>query len=381
MKRVVGEIAHSRHMFVGYLEAGDEVGDRLVVELGELRRSRGTAAGQLRDDGAEGAALPVGARHLAGLDNRIGGGIDRDGRGERVGLIGPTPRAQRRERQHNEDDRTGKTPPASAAGARRQQRQGHCKLSSIPYRRGAATRGYRRDSAVFVGTPLPADREGAMARLKLGVLISGRGSNLQALIDAAADPAYPAEIALVVSNRREAAGLERAARAGVARRVIAAPDRAAFAAEADAALRQSGAQLVALAGFMRILDDAFVAAWRDRLVNIHPSLLPAFPGLHPQRQALAAGVRFSGCTVHFVRPEVDSGPIIAQAVVPVHASDDEALLSQRILAAEHRLYPAAVRLYAEGRLKIDGDRVTIRGAAPPEITLYNPSEVLAWADG
>jgi phosphoribosylglycinamide formyltransferase-1 len=220
------------------------------------------------------------------------------------------------------------------------------------------------------------------ARLKVGVLISGRGSNLQALIDAAADPAYPAEIVLVISNRPganqpEAAGLARAASAGITHRALPHPDRRVFATEADAALRQSGADLVALAGFMRILDTAFVDSWRDRLVNIHPSLLPAFPGLHPQRQALAAGVRFSGCTVHFVRAEVDSGPIIAQAVVPVHAEDDEELLSERILAAEHRLYPMAVRLFAEGRLKIVGNRVAISGAVPPDIALFNPTEALA----
>lgn len=218
-------------------------------------------------------------------------------------------------------------------------------------------------------------------RLKVGILISGRGSNLQALIDAAADPAYPAEIVLVISNRPEAPGISRAQSAGIAHRAIAHSSRELFATEADRALRQSGAELVALAGFMRILDTAFVEAWRDRLVNIHPSLLPAFPGLHPQRQALAAGVRFSGCTVHFVRAEVDTGPIIAQAAVPVHAGDDEAILSERILAAEHRIYPMAVRLIAEGRLRIKGDRVTIAGAVPPEIALFNPSEVLASPGG
>jgi phosphoribosylglycinamide formyltransferase 1 len=218
-------------------------------------------------------------------------------------------------------------------------------------------------------------------RLKVGVLISGRGSNLQALIDAAANPAYPAEIVLVISNRPEAAGLTRAVTAGIAHRTIAHSDRQAFADEADAALRQSGAELVALAGFMRILDTAFVEAWRDRMVNIHPSLLPAFPGLHPQRQALAAGVRFSGCTVHFVRTEVDTGPIIAQAVVPVHAGDDEQRLAARILAAEHRLYPLAVRLFAEGRLRIVGEQVAVSGAAPPETALLNPSESLASPDG
>jgi phosphoribosylglycinamide formyltransferase 1 len=214
---------------------------------------------------------------------------------------------------------------------------------------------------------------GPKARLRVGVLISGRGSNLQALIEAAADPAYPGEIVLVISNRPEAPGLAHAARAGIAHRIIAEPSRELFAAEVDAALRQSGAELVALAGFMRILDSGFVEAWRDRLVNIHPSLLPAFPGLHPQRQALAAGVRFSGCTVHFVRAEVDTGPIIAQAVVPVHADDDEAHLAGRILTAEHRLYPMAVRLFAEGRLRIRDGRVAISGAVPPEIALFNPA--------
>ena len=189
-----------------------------------------------------------------------------------------------------------------------------------------------------------------MARLKVGVLISGRGSNLQALIDAARDPAYPAEIGFVVSNRADAPGLARAASTGIACRTI-----------------------VALAGFMRILDNRFVEAWRERMINIHPSLLPAFPGLHPQRQALAAGVKVAGCTVHFVRPEVDSGPIIAQAVVPVHADDDEERLSARILAAEHRLYPLVVRLYAEGRLSIAGNRVAVAGAAPAEFTLFNPA--------
>src|SRR3954453_7295201 len=158
------------------------------------------------------------------------------------------------------------------------------------------------------GADAEAPKADTMTRLKLGVLISGRGSNLQALIDAAADPAYPAEIVLVISNRAEAAGLERAARAGVPHRVIAdssrqGPSRQGFAAAADAALRHSGVGLVALAGYMRLLDSSFVAAWRDRLVNIYPSLLPSFPGLHAQRQALAAGVKFSGCTVHFVREE------------------------------------------------------------------------------
>ncbi len=219
----------------------------------------------------------------------------------------------------------------------------------------------------------------AAPRTRVAVLISGRGSNLRALIAAAAEPRYPAEIVLVISNRAEAPGLQRAARAGIAQMVLPQPSRAAFASEADAALRHSGVALVALAGFMRILDGAFVAAWQDRLVNIHPSLLPAFPGLHAQRQALAAGVKIAGCTVHFVRPEVDTGPIIAQAAVPVHADDEEERLSARILEAEHRLYPMAVRLFAEGRLRIAGNAVAIAGAAASGAALFNPPETLARA--
>src|SRR6202045_2031392 len=206
-----------------------------------------------------------------------------------------------------------------------------------------------------------------MPRLRLGVLISGRGSNLQALIDACADPAYPAEIVSVISDRAEAPGLAIAAAAGISGVAIRHRDRPAFASEASALLRGQPADLVCLAGFMRVLDTAFVEAWRDKMVNIHPSLLPAFPGLHPHRQALAAGVRFSGCTVHFVRPEVDAGPIIAQAVVPIQPGDDGGHLGARILRVDHRLYPQAVRLYAEGRLRIVDGRVAVEGAAAPEL--------------
>ncbi len=169
----------------------------------------------------------------------------------------------------------------------------------------------------------------------------------------------------------------RAAAVGIPHRVIAETDRAAFAAAADRVLRDAGAGLVALAGFMRLLDTGFVAAWQDRMVNIHPSLLPAFPGLHPQRQALAAGVKFSGCTVHFVRAEVDSGPIVAQAVVPVEDGDDETCLADRILAAEHRLYPLAIRLFAEGRLRVAGNRVAVAGGTAPDLAAFNPAEALA----
>jgi phosphoribosylglycinamide formyltransferase 1 len=225
------------------------------------------------------------------------------------------------------------------------------------------------------------ERYAAAGRLRVAIFISGRGTNLQALIDASANADYPAEIVLVVSSRGDALGLDRARRAGIPAITIAEPDRVAFAERASDALQNRAVGLIALAGFMRILDTGFVEAWRDRLVNIHPSLLPAFPGLHPQRQALAAGVRFSGCTVHFVRPEVDSGPIIAQAVVAVHPEDDEARLSARILAVEHRLYPLAVRLFAEGRLTIAGNRVEIAGGTAPETAMLNPPEPLVRTAG
>ena len=213
-----------------------------------------------------------------------------------------------------------------------------------------------------------------MPRLRLGVLLSGRGSNLRALIGACADPAYPAEIVSVFSDRANAPGLAVAAAAGIPGVVVPHNARPAFAAEAQVLLRDRRVELVCLAGFMRVLDAAFVDAWRDRMVNIHPSLLPAFPGLHPQRQALAAGVRFAGCTVHFVRPEVDAGPIIAQAVVPIHPDDDEESLSARILEVEHRLYPLTVRLIAESRVRVVADKVEIDGWRPPKIALLNPRE-------
>ena len=202
-------------------------------------------------------------------------------------------------------------------------------------------------------------------RLPVGVLISGRGTNLQALINACAEPAYPAEIVLVVSNVAEAAGLARSEKTGIATQIIEHgdyPDRAAFDRAMDLALRAAGVELVCLAGFMRVLTPAFCATWRDRLINVHPSLLPAFKGLHARAQALSAGVRVSGCTVHFVRPEIDSGPIIVQAVVPVRATDDAEALAARILVQEHRCYPLAVRLIAEGRVRVEGERVVIDNA-------------------
>jgi phosphoribosylglycinamide formyltransferase 1 len=208
--------------------------------------------------------------------------------------------------------------------------------------------------------------------MRLAVAISGRGSNLQALIKACADPEYPADIGLVISNRPDAPGLSHAVTAGIPSAVITSREPKEFAAAADVRLRAAGTELVCLAGFMRVLDADFVQAWRNRIINIHPSLLPAFPGLHAQRQALTAGVRFAGCTVHFVRPEVDTGPIIAQAVVPVYPGDDEERLSARILATEHRLYPLAVRLVAEGQVQIIGDKVEIDGWRAPDCAILNP---------
>jgi len=216
-----------------------------------------------------------------------------------------------------------------------------------------------------------------MGRLRIAVLISGRGSNLQALIEACRDPGVPAEIVLVVSNRPDAAGLGRAAAAGIATRTIdhrSFADRAGFDAALDRCLREAGVELVCLAGFMRLLTTPFVTAWRDRLVNIHPSLLPSFPGLDTHARALAAGVRFAGCTVHLVRPETDSGPILAQAVVPVAPDDTPETLAARVLAAEHRLYPLAVRWLAEGRVRVVDGRAVIAGATVSTITAISPLE-------
>ena len=211
---------------------------------------------------------------------------------------------------------------------------------------------------------------------RVAVLISGRGSNLQALIDACARPGFPAEIGLVISNVAGVQGLERAERAGIPTRVIPHRDfaeRARFDAAIDAALAEAGIELVCLAGFMRILGEPFVARWRDRLVNIHPSLMPAFKGLHTHERALAAGVRFTGCTVHFVRPAMDDGPIIVQAAVPILPGDDAGRLAARVLEAEHEAYPLALRLIAEGRVRVVDERVEIAGStSTPPSRVLNP---------
>jgi len=202
-----------------------------------------------------------------------------------------------------------------------------------------------------------------MNKLGVGVLVSGRGTNLQSLIDAARAADYPARIAVVIGNRAEAPALERARAAGLAAVFLdpkAYADRVSYDAAVLAALDAHGAELVCLAGYMRILSPGFVQALHGRLLNIHPSLLPAFPGLRPHEQALKHGVKLSGATVHFVDEGVDSGPIVAQASVPVHDDDTEDTLAARILVEEHRLYPEVVRLFAEGRLTIAGRRVEVR---------------------
>lgn len=209
------------------------------------------------------------------------------------------------------------------------------------------------------------------------VLISGRGSNLQALIEATHAPDYPAEIVRVISNRPGAAGLAHAEAAGIPTDIVdhkAFLGRDRFDAALDERLKACGAQFVCLAGFMRLLTGPFVESWRNRLINIHPSLLPAFPGLDTHARALAAGVRFTGCTVHFVRAEMDSGPIIVQAAVPVLPDDDEARLAARVLAAEHRAYPLALALVAGGRARVAGDTVVIDGGGrAPDGFLLNPT--------
>jgi phosphoribosylglycinamide formyltransferase-1 len=202
--------------------------------------------------------------------------------------------------------------------------------------------------------------------LRLAVLASGRGSNLEAILDACRRADFPARVVVVVSDREAAPALERARHAGVEALFLdpkAYGDRAAYDAALATTLEQRRAGLVCLAGFMRLLGAAFVRAWAGRLVNIHPSLLPAFPGLHAQRQALEYGVKVAGATVHFVDDGVDTGPVILQATVLVRADDTEDSLSARILAEEHRLYPEAIRLFAEGRLVIDGRRVRVKERA------------------
>jgi len=215
-----------------------------------------------------------------------------------------------------------------------------------------------------------------MAKLKLAVLISGRGSNLQSLIDACKDADFPAEIAHVISNVPGVKGLERAKQAGIPSTVIdhtTFANRDAFETAIGDTLVQSGAELICLAGFMRLLTDTFVTTWHDKIINIHPSLLPAFKGLNVHQRAIDAGVRFTGCTVHYVRPDMDCGPIIAQAAVPIHGDDDAATLAGRILGQEHIIYPLAVKLISENRITIINECVTVKNSTNTETCLVNPS--------
>ncbi len=213
-----------------------------------------------------------------------------------------------------------------------------------------------------------------MTRKRVGVLISGRGSNLQALIDACNEPDYPAEIVLVISNVPGAQGLLRAEAAGILATSI---DHKEFSSREDfdqalcRALDEAKIDLLCNAGFMRLHTEGFVEHWRDRHINIHPSLLPAFKGLDTHARVLAAGVAITGCTVHFVRTEMDEGPIVAQAAVPVLAGDNVDTLAARVLEAEHRLYPHALRLVASGEVRVEGERI-VGPDAPNQPPLFSP---------
>ena len=202
-------------------------------------------------------------------------------------------------------------------------------------------------------TPDPA------RKLRAAILISGRGSNMRSLVEAARAPGFPVEVVAVVSNRPEAPGLAWARDEGLPALGLdhkLYSDRAHFESQLDGVLRAARVDLVCLAGFMRLMTPAFVERWHDRMINIHPSLLPAFKGLDTHARAIAAGVRYAGCTVHLVRPEMDEGPILGQAVVPVAPDDTPDTLAARVLAAEHRLYPAVLARYARGDLKVEGER-------------------------
>ncbi len=216
-------------------------------------------------------------------------------------------------------------------------------------------------------TPQRVSAEGRpVSPRRITVLVSGRGSNLAALADASLQPGFAGAVTHVVSNRPQAAGLEFARQRGIATTVVEHSrfaSREAFDAELARVVDRGEPDLVVLAGFMRVLTDAFVAHYAGRLLNIHPSLLPAYPGLHTHRRALADGVKVHGCTVHFVTPAVDVGPIVAQAAVPVLPGDDEATLAARVLVQEHRVLPAAVRWYCAGRLTLDAGHVSVQDAA------------------
>ncbi len=214
-----------------------------------------------------------------------------------------------------------------------------------------------------------------MSKARVVVLISGRGSNLSAILNAAAAPDYPATVVAVIANKADAPGLQVAASAGVVTEVVPSQgvtDRAAYDQSLLAVIDRYAPDLVVLAGFMRILTPDFVNHYADRMINIHPSLLPAFTGLHTHQRALDAGVHLHGCTVHFVTAELDHGPMIAQAAIPVLPNDTATTLALRVLDEEHRVYPAAVRWFAEGRLKIVGQRVFLDSAPANYVGLIAP---------
>jgi len=213
---------------------------------------------------------------------------------------------------------------------------------------------------------------------RVAILISGRGSNMAALIEAARAADFPAEIVVVISNRSDAGGLEKAAACGIPTRIIESKpfgnDRAAFETALQSVLEQHRVELICLGGFMRLFTAGFVQSWHGRMLNIHPSLLPSFPGLEPQAQALRAGVKISGATVHFVIPQTDAGPIVMQGAVAVCDGDTPEQLASRIIAIEHRIYPEALRLVASGRVRIEGDICKTAGGIASGAVLISPGQ-------
>tara|TARA_Y100000588_G_scaffold356864_1_gene413565 strand:- start:750 stop:1400 length:651 start_codon:yes stop_codon:yes gene_type:complete len=213
--------------------------------------------------------------------------------------------------------------------------------------------------------------------MKTAILISGRGTNMKAIVNAASTPQFPAHISLVISNSPDALGLKWAGRKGVNTKIIDHRDystRNAFENELEQNLVGAEIELVCLAGFMRLLTGEFVSRWHNRIINIHPSLLPAYKGLNTHQRVINDGVKFTGCTVHFVRPEMDKGPIIAQAVVPVLPADTSETLASRVLIAEHKCYPFALRLVASGKTKIADNIVLIDNSTSPEVVIMNPDD-------
>ena len=218
-----------------------------------------------------------------------------------------------------------------------------------------------------------------MSRKRVAVLISGRGSNMAALIEAAEDKKYPAEIVVVISNRPDAGGLLIAQAAGIATEIVDhakfGKERAGFERVVQEALEKHRIDLVCLAGFMRLLSADFLKKWDLRILNIHPALLPAFKGLDTHRRALEARAKIHGASVHFVVPEMDSGPVIAQRAIAVRPTDSEETLARRVLEVEHRIYPAALKLVAEGRVRVENGRCLIDGVPVPDVTYVVPTDL------